>query len=828
MKIRPPHWRSLKTRVFVMALTAFVFCIGVLTFLTSQMLRKDMQTLLGEQQFSAATIVAAEIEQEVSHRMRALELVARQIKPVHLATPHKLQALFAANPLLEDLFNGGAFVTNADATTIASVPEELGRVGVNYMERDHVSTALKQGLPAVSDAVLGKKLQAPVVSLAVPIRDASQTVIGALVGVINLGQPNFLDFIIGHKYGITGGYMVVDPDHRSIVTATDKRFNLTLLPPPGTDPMTDRYAQGYQGHGILVDSFGVENVSAAHGIATPGWYVVALFSTQEAFASIAAIQWKTFYIALVLTLLTGVLTWWILRRELTPIIDTARILTRLSGSTTFPAALPITRHDEVGDLIGGFNRLLEVLHQRASALVDSEQRARALIDWLPEAMAVHDGRTVLYANPAALRLLDAQSEADVVGKPLMELVHPSFHALAAGRARQIVVEGDSSSSTQYTFVTVKGRHISVEVQGTSIQYKGQPASQIVFHDITERNIAEKRLRQLSRATEQSPIAVVITNLQGIIEYVNPQFEAVTGYGLQEVLGRNPRILQSGQTTPVVYADLWETLHAGQTWRGDFYNCKKNGELFIEHAVIAPILDSNGAVTHYVALKEDITQQVQRQGQLQSALQEKTALLNEVHHRVKNNLQVITSLLRLEAGRASEPATRTVLDEMKGRIRSMALVHETLYRSGNFAGVELHRYIQQVASVAFRAQASTGGNVRLVLDLASVTATLDLATPCGLLVNELISNCVKHGFVHGQSGEVRVALQRTPGSPDEAARWCLRVSDTGVGLPADFEARRVQSLGLQLVSDLAGQIGGALVIEPGPGAAFSVTFPIDSA
>jgi two-component sensor histidine kinase len=218
--------------------------------------------------------------------------------------------------------------------------------------------------------------------------------------------------------------------------------------------------------------------------------------------------------------------------------------------------------------------------------------------------------------------------------------------------------------------------------------------------------------------------------------------------------------------------------------------------------------------------------VRRQGQLQSALQEKTALLNEVHHRVKNNLQVITSLLRLEAGRASEPATRSVLDEMKGRIRSMALVHETLYRSGNFAGVELHRYIQQVASVAFRAQASTGGNVRLVLDLASVTASLDLATPCGLLVNELISNCVKHGFVDGQSGEVRVALQRTPGSPDEAPRWSLRVSDTGVGLPADFEARRAQSLGLQLVSDLAGQIGGVLVTEPGPGAAFSVTFPLD--
>jgi PAS domain S-box-containing protein len=396
------------------------------------------------------------------------------------------------------------------------------------------------------------------------------------------------------------------------------------------------------------------------------------------------------------------------------------------------------------------------------------------------------------------------------------------------------LQGRETANFEFPLYTKDQRRVEVLLNATTRRdVSGNVVGMIgVGQDITERKQVEMEKTRVAQElqtfidTANAPIFGI--DADGLVNEWNNKSAAITGFSCEEVLGRNPRILQSGQTTPVVYADLWETLHAGQTWRGDFYNCKKNGELFIEHAVIAPILDSNGAVTHYVALKEDITQQVQRQGQLQSALQEKTALLNEVHHRVKNNLQVITSLLRLEAGRASEPATRTVLDEMKGRIRSMALVHETLYRSGNFAGVELHRYIQQVASVAFRAQASTGGNVRLVLDLASVTATLDLATPCGLLVNELISNCVKHGFVHGQSGEVRVALQRTPGSPDEAARWCLRVSDTGVGLPADFEARRVQSLGLQLVSDLAGQIGGALVIEPGPGAAFSVTFPVDSA
>jgi two-component sensor histidine kinase len=186
------------------------------------------------------------------------------------------------------------------------------------------------------------------------------------------------------------------------------------------------------------------------------------------------------------------------------------------------------------------------------------------------------------------------------------------------------------------------------------------------------------------------------------------------------------------------------------------------------------------------------------------------------------------LLRLEAGRAGESATRTVLQEMQGRIRSMALVHETLYRSGNFAGVELHRYLQQVATVAFRAQVTTSASVRLVLNLDPVTVSMDMATPCGLLINELISNSVKHGFAGGVGGEVCVAMHRADRLPESSGRWCLRVSDTGVGLPPDFEERRVHSLGLQLVSDLAGQIGGELVIEPGPGAAFSVTFTVTPA
>jgi PAS domain S-box-containing protein len=343
-------------------------------------------------------------------------------------------------------------------------------------------------------------------------------------------------------------------------------------------------------------------------------------------------------------------------------------------------------------------------------------------------------------------------------------------------------------------------------------------------DITERKASDAKLRQLSSAVEQAPIAVVITDLQGNIEYANPGFTLVTGYTQQEVLGANPRILQSGKTPRAVFVELWQTLTSGGVWQGEMHNRRKSGDIFIEHAVIAPVLDEHGQATHYVALKQDITRRKQAEQMLLTSLDEKMALLNEVHHRVKNNLQVITSLLRLEAGRSTEAGTRTVLKDMQGRVYAMALLHETLYRAGNFAWIDLAAYLRQMATQAIRSQGSASGEVQLVLELAPTQVAMDQATPCGLLANELLSNALKHGFPPGRSGVITLQSQAdaTPGY------WRVCVKDNGVGLPADFDVRRTQSLGLQLVSDLARQLGGHLDVQAtdGGGAYFCVVFPLD--
>ena len=222
---------------------------------------------------------------------------------------------------------------------------------------------------------------------------------------------------------------------------------------------------------------------------------------------------------------------------------------------------------------------------------------------------------------------------------------------------------------------------------------------------------------------------------------------------------------------------------------------------------------------------DITERKQAEAKIRAALQEKTALLGEkeallkeVHHRVKNNLQVISSLLSLEARRHLEPATQSVLKEMQGRIRSMAVLHETLYRAKNFARVDLAGYLREVAVKLFRAQNADPAAVRLVLELTTAEVELDQAMPCGLLLNELLTNTLKHGFPDGRHGEVRLGLQQTADG-----RVHLQVSDDGVGLSADLDLKNAQTLGLQLVTDLTKQLRGTLEIGPGPGASFSIVF-----
>jgi PAS domain S-box-containing protein len=368
------HWQSLTTRVTLGVLVIFVFGIWALTFYTSRSLRADMERLLGEQQFSTVSLVAADINRELEERQQTLEAVAELVSPTLPAGAAAVQDILERRLIIKRSFNSGAFVTGLDGTAIASVPDSAKRIGVNYAERDHIANALASGKPAISEVAIGKQLKAPVFGMATPIRDAQGRVVGALVGVTDLSKPNFLDRIAGNAYGKTGGYVLVAPKQRLIVTATDKSRIMETLPPPGVNPGVDLFIAGGEGSNHFVNPVGVEVLVSAKGIPLAGWYVAALLPATEAFAPIRDMQQRMLAAAALLTLLAGGLSWWMVRRQLAPVVDAANALAIQSTTDRPMEPLPVARRDEIGELIGGFNRLLDTLGQREAALKQSEER----------------------------------------------------------------------------------------------------------------------------------------------------------------------------------------------------------------------------------------------------------------------------------------------------------------------------------------------------------------------------------------------------------------------------------------------------------------------
>jgi len=219
---------------------------------------------------------------------------------------------------------------------------------------------------------------------------------------------------------------------------------------------------------------------------------------------------------------------------------------------------------------------------------------------------------------------------------------------------------------------------------------------------------------------------------------------------------------------------------------------------------------------YASARQELTECRRREASLQSALAERDVLLREVHHRVKNNLQVVASLLDLQAGILRDASTLQAVRDIKDRVQSMARIHEHLFKSPDAGRISMDGYLRHLATALH--QASNAERIGLSLQVDAVPLNIDQAIPCGLIVNELVSNAFKHAFPNGQAGEVTVALESRDG------QYVLTVRDTGVGLPPHLDPQLTGSLGLRLVGLLAKQLEGVLHLASVQGTAARITFP----
>ena len=229
-------------------------------------------------------------------------------------------------------------------------------------------------------------------------------------------------------------------------------------------------------------------------------------------------------------------------------------------------------------------------------------------------------------------------------------------------------------------------------------------------------------------------------------------------------------------------------------------------------------DEDGRPKMVVEFLRDRTERKLAEERMRASLREKEVLLQEINHRVKNNMQIISSLLKLQAGYVDDGTYYDMFKESQNRIISMALVHEKLYQSEDLASIDLNEYITHLASALFRSYGADTGNVALNIDVADVVFGVDTAIPCGLIINELVSNSLKYAFPDGKEGEIKIALRFTDRDEIE-----LTVSDNGVSIPDDLDLTNTGSLGLKLVQILTDQIRGRLEVDRSEGTTFRIRF-----
>ena len=260
--------------------------------------------------------------------------------------------------------------------------------------------------------------------------------------------------------------------------------------------------------------------------------------------------------------------------------------------------------------------------------------------------------------------------------------------------------------------------------------------------------------------------------------------------------------------------------------------RKDGTQFFGRWVTTPMRDETNNLRGYAKVLRDETERRRAEQQIQASLAEKQALLQEIHHRVKNNLQVITSLLSIQATRIENPEVSGILADTENRVRAIAALHETLYSSQDLASIEFGAYMESLVADLVSFYAVDKNRLNVTVRAADLVVDISQAIPLGLIVNELVTNTLKHAFPGGRSGELSIQLaylessiDRIEGETLDDGLGQLTVSDNGVGLPPNLDFEQTRSMGLHLVNVLTRQLQGELRVSTEAGTSFSIKFPL---
>ena len=446
----------------------------------------------------------------------------------------------------------------------------------------------------------------------------------------------------------------------------------------------------------------------------------------------------------------------------------------------------------------------------------SEERFRRVMDNIPDVVVTYDQDLRFQYVNKTLEQWSGLSAREIIGRRDDEVWSPAIAAAYSSLLHEVLRSTEPRSGERIIRAST-GKDLTLQLTYIPLLTETGEVREILgfAHNLTDRIIAEEAIRNSERRfrsyVEHAPLGVMVSDSRGRIVEANPASAQIFGYDRDELIGMNIINLVPAEDKDEAVRYFARFLSSGE-FEGELRGKRKDGDIIWTFLVGVSLAD-NRQLGYCV----DITQRKRAEEQVKASLGEKEVLLREIHHRVKNNLQVISSLLSLQAHQVDDAQAKGAFEDSQHRVRSMALIHENLYRSENLANIRFDEYIRVVSSELWRSFNTS--RVRKVIRTEPITLELDKALPCGLILNELVTNALKHAFPGERRGNVAISLEAV-----NPFHLRLEVHDDGVGFPPERDFRSMTSMGMTLIVSLADQVGGTIMMERNHGTRMVLEFP----
>ena len=405
-------------------------------------------------------------------------------------------------------------------------------------------------------------------------------------------------------------------------------------------------------------------------------------------------------------------------------------------------------------------------------------------------------------------------------------IHPEDRAHVNQIFRKAIANRTERFQLEYRFKTKFGGYKYIFDRAFILKDEtGEPVRIIgAMQDITQETIEQQKLKLRESVITNTNDTVVITEAEPDedrkwrkIIYVNDAFERITGYSKEEVLGKSIEILNGPKTDPKEIQKIRDSVDNIEPCDAEILNYTKEGRTFWNNFSLAPVKDKFDNYTHWIIIGRDVSDYKQNEKELKESIKEKETLLAEIHHRVKNNLAIVSSLMQMQAMNSDNDELNRKLLESILRIKSMAGIHEQLYQAQNFSKLQFSDSLKSLSeNIVDTLQTET--EVELKLDLETIELNINQSVPCSLLINEVITNILKHGFEGKDKGIIQIQTEV------ENDLITIRIVDDGVGLPDNFDEKKHTSLGLELIDLLSKQLDGeSQYLSNGNGTTFELKF-----